>query len=276
MVRKPFGHAAATIAALVLALTPITVAINRDTNPDPILVLLMLLGASGLLRAVRNGKLAPLVWSAVAIGFAFNTKMMQAYVVLPAFFVVYLYAAKPSLGKRIRNLAVATVALIVSSAWWMVIVDLIPASSRPYIGGSTDNTVWDLVIGYNGFGRIFGESSGVGSAGGGANFGGTSGIGRLFNTIMGGQISWLIPFAAIALVAALLLRGRAPRTDTQRASILLWGGWFLLHYLTFALAEGTFHPYYVTALAPGIAALTGAGGVALYKAFREGPVTKWA
>ncbi|TKA08419.1 glycosyltransferase family 39 protein [Actinacidiphila oryziradicis] len=276
MVRKPFGHAAALIAALVLALTPITVAINRDTNPDPILVLLMLLGAAGLLRAVRGGKLAPLVWSAVAIGFAFNTKMMQAYVVLPAFFVVYLFATRLSLGKRIRNLAVATVALIVSSAWWMVIVDLIPASSRPYIGGSTDNTVWDLVIGYNGFGRIFGETSGVGSAGGGASFGGTAGIGRLFNTIMGGQISWLIPFAVVGLVAALLLRGRAPRTDTQRASLLLWGGWFLLNYLTFALAQGTFHPYYVTALAPGIAALTGAGGVALYKAFREGSITKWA
>ncbi|WP_043457844.1 glycosyltransferase family 39 protein, partial [Streptomyces fulvoviolaceus] len=96
------------------------------------------------------------VWSGVAIGFAFNTKMMQAYVVLPAFFLVYLWAANGSLGKRLRNLAAGTLALIVSSAWWMVIVDLIPASSRPYIGGSTDNTVWDLVIGYNGFGRIFG------------------------------------------------------------------------------------------------------------------------
>src|SRR6202022_4640106 len=130
MVRKPFGHAAATIAALVLTLTPITVAINRDTNPDPILVLLMLLGAAGLLKAVRGGGPAPLVWSAVAIGFAFNTKMMQAYIVLPAFFAVYLYAANASLHRRLRNLAVATVALVISSAWWMVIVDLIPASSR--------------------------------------------------------------------------------------------------------------------------------------------------
>lgn len=108
---------AATIAALTLALTPITVAITRDTNPDPILVFLMLLGAAGLLKAVRTGRLMPLVWSAVAIGFAFNTKMMQAYVVLPAFFLVYLWAARGGLGRRIRNLAVATVALVVSSAW---------------------------------------------------------------------------------------------------------------------------------------------------------------
>ncbi|MBK3569392.1 glycosyltransferase family 39 protein [Streptomyces sp. MBT62] len=275
-IKRDFGAVAGTISAVVLALTPITVAITRDTNPDPILVLLMMLGAVALLKAVRNGKLMPLVWSAVAIGFAFNTKMMQAYVVLPAFFLVYLWATNVSLGKRIRNLAVATVALVVSSAWWMVIVDLIPASSRPYIGGSTDNTVWDLVIGYNGFGRIFGASSSVGSQGNGASFGGSSGLYRMFNEIMGGQISWLIPFAAIALIAGLVLRGRAPRTDPKRAALMLWGGWFVLHFLTFSLAEGTFHPYYVTAMAPGIAALAGAGGVLLYRAFREGAAAKWA
>ncbi|MFJ3892409.1 ArnT family glycosyltransferase [Streptomyces sp. NPDC090083] len=275
-VKRDFGAVAGTVSALVLALTPITVAITRDTNPDPILVLLMMLGAAALMKAVRNGRLLPLVWSAVAIGFAFNTKMMQAYVVLPAFFLVYLWAANVSLGRRLRNLSVATVALVVSSAWWMVVVDLIPASSRPYIGGSTDNTVWDLVIGYNGFGRIFGASSSVGSQGNGASFGGSSGLYRMFNEIMGGQISWLIPFAAIALIGGLVLRGRAPRTDARRAALLLWGGWFVLHFLTFSLAEGTFHPYYVTAMAPGIAALAGAGGVLLYRAFREGQAARWA
>ncbi|MFD9318376.1 ArnT family glycosyltransferase [Streptomyces sp. NPDC060053] len=275
LVKRDFGAVAATISALALTLTPITVAITRDTNPDPILVFLMLLGAAALLKSVRTGRLMPLVWSGVAIGFAFNTKMMQAYVVLPAFFLVYLWAANASLGKRIRNLAVGTVALIVSSAWWMIVVDLIPSSSRPYIGGSTDNTVWDLVIGYNGFGRIFGASSSVGSQGNGASFGGEAGLYRMFNDTMGGQISWLIPFAAIALVAGLVLRGRAPRTDARRAALMLWGGWFVLHYLTFALAEGTFHPYYVTAMAPGIAALAGAGGVMLYNAFRNGSAVKW-
>ncbi|MEW2400388.1 glycosyltransferase family 39 protein [Streptomyces sp. NPDC046862] len=275
MVKRDFGPVAATIAALALTLTPITVAINRDTNPDPVLVFLMLLGAAALMKGVRTGRLMPLVWSGVAIGFAFNTKMMQAYVVLPAFFLVYLWAANAPLGRRIRNLAVGTVALVVSSAWWMVVVDLIPASSRPYIGGSTDNTVWDLVIGYNGFGRIFGAGSSVGSQGNGASFGGDSGLYRMFNEIMGGQISWLIPFAVVALVGGLVLRGRAPRTDARRAALLLWGGWFVLHYLTFALAEGTFHPYYVTAMAPGVAALAGIGAVMLYRAFVEGSVAKW-
>ncbi|WP_344401915.1 ArnT family glycosyltransferase [Streptomyces longisporus] len=275
LVKRDFGVVAGTIAALTLTLTPITVAINRDTNPDPILVFLMLLGAAALLKAVRTGRLLPLVWSGVAIGFAFNTKMMQAYVVLPAFFLVHLWAANVSLGRRIRNLAVGTVALVVSSAWWMVVVDLIPAADRPYIGGSTDNTVWDLVIGYNGFGRIFGASSSVGSQGNGASFGGSASVYRMFNDIMGGQISWLIPFAAIALTGGLVLCGRAPRTDARRAALMLWGGWFVLHYLTFSLAEGTFHPYYVTAMAPGIAALAGAGGVMLYGAFKEGPVARW-
>lgn len=275
MVKRDFGAVAATIAALALTLTPITVAINRDTNPDPVLVFLMLLGAAALMRAVRTGRLMPLVWSGVAIGFAFNTKMMQAYVVLPAFFLVHLWATNAPLVRRVRNLAVGTVALVASSAWWMVVVDLIPASSRPYIGGSTDNTVWDLVIGYNGFGRIFGASSSVGSQGNGASFGGEAGLYRLFNGIMGGQISWLIPFALIALVGGLVLRGRAPRTDAERAALLLWGGWFVLHYLTFALAEGTFHPYYVTAMAPGVAALAGIGAVQLYRAFVEGSAAKW-
>ncbi|UUU22874.1 ArnT family glycosyltransferase [Streptomyces sp. DSM 40750] len=274
MVKRDFGAVAGTIAALALTLTPITVAITRDTNPDPILVFLMLLGAAALMKSVRTGRLLPLVWSGVAIGFAFNTKMMQAYVVLPAFFLVYLWAAEGGLGRRIRNLAAGTVVLIVSSAWWMVVVDLIPASSRPYIGGSTDNTVWDLVIGYNGFGRIFGAGSSVGSQGNGASFGGDAGVYRMFNEIMGGQISWLIPFALIALVGGLVLRGRAPRTDAKRAALMLWGGWLVLHYLTFALAEGTFHPYYVTAMAPGIAALAGAGGVMLYGAFKEGSVAR--
>ncbi|MFD3613848.1 ArnT family glycosyltransferase [Streptomyces sp. NPDC058676] len=276
MVKRDFGPVAGTIAALALALTPITVALTRDTNPDPVLVFLMLLGAATLMKAVRTGRLMPLVWSGVAIGFAFNTKMMQAYVVLPAFFLVYLWAARGGLGRRIRNLAVGTVALVVSSAWWMVVVDLIPASSRPYIGGSTDNTVWDLVIGYNGFGRIFGASASTGSQGNGASFGGDAGLYRMFNDIMGGQISWLIPFALVALTGGLVLRGRAPRTDAKRAALMLWGGWFVLHYLTFALAEGTFHPYYVTAMAPGIAALAGIGAVMLYRAFVEGSAAKWS
>ncbi|MFI5549850.1 ArnT family glycosyltransferase [Streptomyces sp. NPDC051738] len=275
-VKRVWGHGAATVAALVLALTPITVAINRDNNPDTLLVFLMAGGAALALRAVHNGKLLPLIGSAVCFGLAFNTKMLQGYIALPAVFAVYLYAAKPKLVKRIVNLLIAGVALAVSSFWWAAAVSLVPADERPYIGGSTDGTAWDLIMGYNGLGRILGgEGNGGGGGGGGGGFSGTAGIGRLFNDTLGGQISWLIPFAAIACVGGIVLCGRAPRTDLTRAALLLWGGWTALHYLTFAMAEGTMHPYYTTALAPGIAALCGGGGVMLLRAFRADKRWAW-
>ncbi|MFD5745310.1 ArnT family glycosyltransferase [Streptomyces massasporeus] len=266
-VKRVFGHAAAAVAALVLALTPITVAINRDNNPDTLLVFLMVAGAALALRATRDGRLLPLLGSAACFGLAFNTKMLQGYIALPAVFLVYLYAAKPALVKRLVNLLLAAVVLAVSSFWWAAAVSLVPASERPYVGGSTDGTAWNLIMGYNGLGRILG-GEGNGGGGGGGGFSGTAGLGRMFNDILGGQISWLIPFAGIAFVGGLVLCGRAARTDLTRAALLLWGGWTVLHYLTFALAEGTMHPYYTTALAPGVAALCGGGGVLLLRAFR--------
>ncbi|MFI8889657.1 mannosyltransferase YkcB-related protein [Streptomyces paradoxus] len=266
-VKRVFGHAAAAVAALVLALTPITVAINRDNNPDTLLVFLMVAGAALALRATRSGRLLPLLGSAACFGLAFNTKMLQGYIALPAVFVVHLYAAGPALVKRLVNLLLAGVVLVVSSFWWAAAVSLVPASERPYIGGSADGTAWNLIMGYNGLGRILG-GEGNGGGGGGGGFSGAAGLGRMFNDILGGQISWLIPFAGVALVGGLVLCGRAGRTDLTRAALLLWGGWTVLHYLTFALAEGTMHPYYTTALAPGVAALCGGGGVLLLRAFR--------
>ncbi|MEY9872235.1 4-amino-4-deoxy-L-arabinose transferase-like glycosyltransferase [Streptacidiphilus sp. MAP12-33] len=279
-VRRSFGTVAATVAAVVLALTPITVAINRDNNPDPVLVLLTVSAAWFCLEAIRRGTLRHLVISAVLVGFAFNTKMLQAYMVLPALFLAYVWAAQGSWLVRVRNLLVAGVALVVSSGWWMVVVDSI--KDHPFIGSSSDGTVWNLVIGYNGLERVLGANAGngtggTGGAGGGANFGGTSGAGRLFNDILGAQISWLIPFAVVAVVGALVLRGRRRRTDPQRASLLLWGMWLLTHYVVFSFSSGTFHPYYTTMLAPAIAALTGAGGTMLLRALRS-PARKpvWA
>ncbi|WP_433354638.1 glycosyltransferase family 39 protein [Microtetraspora malaysiensis] len=288
------GHAAALVAALAMTLTPITVAIDRDNNPDTVLVLLLVAAAWFCLEAVRDGRTRTLVVAAVLVGLAFNVKMLQAYLVVPACALTYLYAAPGSFLRRAGRLLAAGAALAVSSAWWMVVVDLWPEESRPYIGGSTDNTVWDLVIGYNGLGRIFGGGGGPGGFGQGglgqggfgqgASFGGAAGAGRLFNDVLAGQISWLVPFAAIALVAGLALTTRrfspdvpAPGTGTvpgswpgrrsaPRAALLLWGGWLLVHYAVFSFSEGTFHPYYTTAMAPAIAALTGLGGVLTWRA----------
>lgn len=219
--------AAALLAALVMTLTPITVAINRDNNPDTVLVLLLVAAGWLCLEAIRTGRLRTLLGTAVLVGLAFNTKMLQAYLVLPAFALTYLYAAPGAFVRRLGRLPAAGAVLVVTSAWWMVVVDRWPASSRPYVGGSTDNTVWDLVIGYNGLGRIFGGEGdgggrgrlpagvpegvtrafggGPGGPGGGGGFGGASGAGRLFNDVMAGQISWLLPFAVVALVCGLVL-----------------------------------------------------------------------
>ncbi|WP_079320437.1 glycosyltransferase family 39 protein [Microbispora sp. GKU 823] len=292
--------AAALLAALVMTLTPITVAINRDNNPDTVLVLLLVAAGWCCLEAIRTGRLRTLLVTAVLVGLAFNTKMLQAYLVLPAFAPTYLYAAPGTFVRRIGRLLAAGAVLVVTSGWWMVVVDRWPASLRPYIGGSTDNTVWDLVIGYNGLGRIFGgEGNGGGPGrlpadvpegvtrafgggpGGGADggFGGASGAGRLFNDVMAGQISWLLPFAAVALVCGLVLVARpgpGPSKDTGkdavRASLLLWGGWLVVHYAVFSFSSGTFHPYYTTAMAPAVAALTGIGGVLMWRAARASAV----
>jgi 4-amino-4-deoxy-L-arabinose transferase-like glycosyltransferase len=269
---RPGAHAAATTAALALALTPITVAIDRDNNPDTLLVLLLVLGAWACLTAIRTGRLLPLLASAAVIGCAFNTKMLQAYLVLPGLAAAYALFAPGGPVRRLVRLGLAGVTLAVSSFWWMLLVDRIPRGGRPYIGGSANDTVWDLVIGYNGLGRVLGRTGGraaggpSGHGGGGPSFGGTPGIGRLFGEIVGGQISWLIPFAVVALVVGVALRGRAPRTDLTRASLVLWGGWLAVHFVVFGLARGTFHPYYTCAMAPAIAALTGIGMVTMFQA----------
>ncbi|MFB9469193.1 ArnT family glycosyltransferase [Nonomuraea salmonea] len=277
-VRRAAGLPAALIAAGALALTPITVAINRENAPDPLLVLFLVLAAGACQRAIETGRLTWLLASAVFVGCGFNTKMLQAFVVVPALALAYLVAARPRVQRRIWHLLAAGVALGVSSSWWMVVVDLIPSGSRPFIGGSTDGTVWDVVIGFNGLGRIFGEgnSSGAGSFGGGSGgFGGAAGAGRLFNDIVGGQISWLLPFAVLALVAGLVLLRKRPRTDLPRAALVLWGGWLAVHYVVFSFAGGVFHPYYTTALAPAVAALAGSGGVLLYGAYRRSARWSW-
>ncbi|GAA4492349.1 hypothetical protein GCM10023191_028150 [Actinoallomurus oryzae] len=279
-VRRVFGPVAGLVAALVMALTPITVAINRDNNPDTLLVLLLLLSAWACQRAVASGRLRWLVASAFFLGCGFNTKMLQAYLLLPALALVYLLFAPGGRLRRVWHLLASGVVLAVSSFWWMVVVDLIPASSRPYIGGSTDGTVWDLVIGYNGLGRVTGNEgggrSGPPGGGQGASFAGASGLGRLFNDTVGGQISWLLPFAALVLVVGVVTLWKRPRTDLARAAVVLWGGWLVVHFVIFSFSDGTMHPYYTTALAPAVGALTGIGGVLSLRAYRSSSLRRGA
>ncbi|MCE5290612.1 MAG: glycosyltransferase family 39 protein [Nocardiaceae bacterium] len=269
-VRRWSGPAAGLLAGAALALTPVAALMFKFNNPDALLVFLMTLAAYCVVRATENGSTRWLAFAGVALGFGFLTKMLQAFLVLPALGLVFLVAAPITFWARIRKLLVAFVALIVSAGWLPLLVALWPAGSRPYIGGSTTNSLIELALGYNGLGRIFGGSGNPGGGGGGmgggnAGFGGTTGITRMFGNSMGTEISWLLPAALIGLVAGLWFTRRMPRTDRTRAGLILWGGWLLVTGIVFSYMQGTMHPYYTVALAPAIAALVGITVVELWK-----------
>jgi 4-amino-4-deoxy-L-arabinose transferase-like glycosyltransferase len=269
IVRRWFGPAAGLIAGLVLALTPVAALMFRFNNPDAMLVLLMTAAAYALVRAIENGRTKWLVFCGVLLGFAFLAKMLQAFLVLPGFAVAYLWSGAPRrLLRRVFDTALMGGGIILGAGWWVLIAELTPAADRPYFGGSTDNNILQLAIGYNGLGRLDGNETGsVGGGGpGGGGFGGATGLLRLFQTEFGGQISWLLPAALVCLAAMLWVSRRAARTDRIRAAALLWGGWVIVTGLVFSYMDGIIHPYYMVALAPGIGALVGIGAIALWKA----------
>jgi 4-amino-4-deoxy-L-arabinose transferase-like glycosyltransferase len=266
-IRRWFGPAAGLIAGLTLALTPVAALMFRFNNPDAMLVLLLTVAAYTMVRALENGKSRWLVLCGVLIGFAFLTKMLQAFLVVPGFALVYLWAGPPRLGKRIGQVLLSGLGIVAGAGWWLAVAELVPAADRPYFGGSTDNNILQLAIGYNGLGRLDGSETGSigGGGGGGSAFGGSTGITRLFASEFGGQISWLLPAALIALAAMLWVSRRAVRTDRTRAAALLWGGWLIVTGLTFSYMSGIIHPYYMVALAPAIAALVAIGAMALWE-----------
>ncbi|MBJ8341891.1 glycosyltransferase family 39 protein [Antrihabitans sp. YC3-6] len=257
-VKRWRGPGAGLLAGAVLAATPVAALMFRFNNPDALLVFLLVLAAYCTVRATENGSGRWLALAGSAVGFAFLTKMMQAFLVVPALGLVFLVAAPITFWRRIARLLIACVAMIVSGGWFVALVSLWPSDSRPYIGGSTDNSLLELALGYNGLGRVVGGSGNMsGGGGGGAGFGGGTGIARLFGDSMGTEISWLLPAALIGLVAGLWFTRRAPRTDRIRASLLLWGSWLLVTGVVFSYMQGIVHPYYTVALAPAIAALVG-------------------
>ncbi|MFR9750646.1 glycosyltransferase family 39 protein [Nocardia sp. 004] len=269
-VRRPFGPAAGLLAGVVLAVTPVAALMFRYNNPEALLVFLMVAAAWAMTRAVADGRWRWLVLTGVLIGFGFLAKQLQVLLVVPALALTYLIAGPPKLGTRVVQLFAAGAAMVVAAGWWLLTVELWPTSSRPWIGGSQENSILELTLGYNGLGRLNGNEHGsVGPGGelppGGNGMWGDTGLMRMFEPAQGGQIAWLIPAALIALVAGITLRGKLTRTDQQRASLILWGGWLLVTALVFSFMAGIFHEYYTVALAPAIAALVGAGTVLLWR-----------
>ncbi len=338
-VRRVWGRTAGLVAATALALTPVSVAVSRDNNPDAMLVLLLVAAAWCMTVAVQDGRLRWLIAAAALVGLGFNTKMLAAFIVVPGIWLAYLVASRTRWWRRVLHLSIATAVLLAVSASWAVAVDLTPASSRPYVGGSTDNTVRDLIFGYNGFGRVDGQdqtrsggrgrpsgrfapgaptrpganagrrptAGGGGTAGpgtgptgpGGATpggrrvgpapgagaatstqpgpfaggfragaggrgafanpLGGPSGITRLTTSAVGDQIAWLFPLAGAGAVVGLVAVAVERRRDAQLGSLLLWTGWGAAAFCVFSFSQGIFHPYYVSLLAPAVAALAGIG-----------------
>ncbi|MDH6569255.1 4-amino-4-deoxy-L-arabinose transferase-like glycosyltransferase [Streptomyces sp. SAI-117] len=267
-VRRRFSPAAGLIAGAVLALTPVAALMFRFNNPDAMLALLMAVACYLVVRALEDGRTKWLLWAGAAIGFAFLAKTLQAFLILPPLAIVYAVCAPVSVKKRFGQLAAATAALVVSGGWWVAIVELWPASSRPYIGGSQNNSFLELTFGYNGLGRLNGDETG--SVGGGGGAGGTgqwgeTGWDRMFNSEIGGQISWLLPAALILLVAGLVATRRLKRTSVTRGSFLVWGGSLLMTTVVFSYMAGIFHQYYTVALAPYLAAVIGMGAGLLWE-----------
>jgi 4-amino-4-deoxy-L-arabinose transferase-like glycosyltransferase len=268
MTRRHFGRVAGFTAGLALVLTPIAVAISRHNNPDALLVLCCTAAVWCVVRAFEDGRTRWIVLAGVAVGLGFEAKMAAALLVVPAIVAAWLWIAPRGRAAAVRQLLAGGAAMTVVGLAWPMLMWLTPAADRPWISGTSDNSIWSLILGYNGLGRLFGQSGGPGGGtggpgGGGGGFGGNGLFGgepgplRLLNEALGGQAGWLLGVAVVGGLGLLAVT-RLRRSDPRTGWLLLVGGAFLTTAVAFSRAEGIFHPYYVSQLAPFIAALVGA------------------
>ncbi|MHB8240659.1 MAG: ArnT family glycosyltransferase, partial [Solirubrobacteraceae bacterium] len=264
LVRRRFGRIGGFVAGLALALAPMTVAISRHNNPDALLVLCCVAALWCLVRALEDGRTRWLVASGVLVGLGFETKMGVALTVVPGMALAWLWVSPAGRGRlhALRQLLAGGAAMVVVGGAWPTLVQLTPAADRPWISGTSDNSVFSLMFEYNGLGRVDGQTGGPGGGGGGNMFGGSAGPLRLLNSALGGQAGWLLGFALVGGLG-ILLASRLRRTDARSGWLIAVGGAFLTTAVLFSVASGIFHPYYVSLLAPFAAALVGAGAAQL-------------
>jgi 4-amino-4-deoxy-L-arabinose transferase-like glycosyltransferase len=267
LVRRRFGRIGGFVAGLALAVTPIAVAVSRHNNPDALLVLCCVAALWCTVRALEGGRTRWLVLAGVCVGLGFETKMGVALVVVPGIATAWLWLAPAARGRlhALRQLLAGGAAMVLVGGAWPALVELTPASDRPWVAGTSDNSVLSLIFGYNGLGRVEGQSGGPGgggAGGGGSMFGSTPGPLRLLNSALGGQAGWLLGFA-FATGLGLLIASRLRRSDPRTGWLIAVGGTFLTTAVLFSAASGIFHPYYVSLLAPFAAALVGAGAAQL-------------
>jgi 4-amino-4-deoxy-L-arabinose transferase-like glycosyltransferase len=270
VVRRLAGPQAGIVAAAALAASPVTVALNRGNVSDSLLILLTVLAADATVSALQSGRLRPLLLAGVWVGLAFQAKMLQAWLILPALAIAYLVAAPAPLRARARHVALAGAVTVIVSLSWMAVVSLVPSGERPYVDGTQNDSVFSQVFDYNGIARL-GHGKGLAGAGHTAEFlgrlsGGRQNLAehispswhRLLDGLYGRDIGWLLPAALIAAAAVLLARRGRGRSDPLRTAVLLWGVWLAVLWVSFS--DGIYlHSYYVAALAPALAALCGTG-----------------
>jgi 4-amino-4-deoxy-L-arabinose transferase-like glycosyltransferase len=264
LVRRRFGRAAGFTAGLVLALTPIAVAISRHNNPDALLVLCSVAALWALVRGLEDGRTRWLVLAGVCVGLGFEAKMAAALLVVPGIAAAWLWVAPRGRLAALRQFVAGGAAMAGVGLAWPVLVWLTPAADRPWVSGTSDNSIWSLILGYNGLGRLFGQDGGPGGAGpgggggpGGGVFGGDPGALRLLDEALGGQAGWLLGMALVAAIGLAVVT-RLRRSDARTGWLLAVGGTFAVIAVAFSKADGIFHPYYVSQLAPFTAALVGA------------------
>lgn len=255
LVGRTFGHRAGLLAALALAIMPVSVVTARNNTPDSLMILALLLAAWALLRAVEEKRLRWLLISAVLVGVAFNIKMLQLVLVLPGLALVYLVGWRVSWLSRIRYGLLAGLVAVLVTAPWVLAVELTPADQRPYVGGSESNSVLELVLGYNGIERMWGEDWSF--------FLGTPSPLRFFTDKLAGQISWLLPFGMVGLAAAFRQNRGAEDYERRRNNLILWTGWLVVPLIYFSISS-FYHRYYLATMAPAVAAVFGIAVVSLW------------
>jgi 4-amino-4-deoxy-L-arabinose transferase-like glycosyltransferase len=278
-VRRWAGVHAGLFAAGIFALTPVAASMFGHSMEDGALTMCLVLAADAYQRAVGDARLRSLAWCGFWVGVGFQTKMLQAWIVLPALAAGYLFAAPVSLPRRVRHVLVAAAVALAVSLSWIALYTFTPAADRPYIDGSLNNSAITMVFGYNGlerFGVAYPGSVGSMFGGHGHGFGaGGGGWTKLLGTRFGPEIGWLYPLALLALVGGLVWYRRAARTDTFRAGFVMWGVWLLTFGLVFSKMSVIPHTAYVASLAPALAALSGAGIVMFWREYRAGGRRGW-
>jgi 4-amino-4-deoxy-L-arabinose transferase-like glycosyltransferase len=257
------GPAAGLVAAVVLAASPATVTLDRGNIPDTLMILFLVLAADSTVTALLTGRWRSIVMAGVWVGLAFQAKMLEAWLVVPALGLAYLVAGPGTAARRWAGLAVlGTVTVLVSLAW-MTAVTLTPAAHRPYIDGSTNDSAYQEVFDYNGFARlgqlppdqVLGRTLGTPLF---AQAEPPPAWDRLFTGSYGTDTGWLLPAALLEAAAIVVVRRRLPRTDPARAGTLLWGTWLLILAVVFTVSTAM-NSYYAGALSPAVAALAGIG-----------------